>query len=651
MPAKTGGKTPASQSWKDYLRFASISFTAFLILTLGSAYVQGRDLIDQSGQAAHAGYDNIKEGVNFLLSQDAEMAQVAFSEAEKAFDELSVSTRYLTGQANTLMGESLFLDTANGLIEAALEVAQIGQSLASLMDRFKTLPQQVLSASQSGDVDVIGLVNQEQIAFRQLLASAANLQRKITSLNLGLLPVDLQEKLGVAQEQMGTFIAALLQTEGYFSLLYDILGDEVPHRYLILFQNNHELRATGGFIGSYMLVDVNDGRITKMEAKDVYENDGQLQEFVKAPAGINQVAERLYMRDANYSPDFPTSAKEIMWFLENSKGPSVDTVIAIDQTLIEELLSLTGPIVLPSFPYQIKSSNFNDIISYHTEAKIHKGSTPKQLLFDLIPSFKSKLSNLDDPQTALPILLKMIDEGHVQVYSNYQRIQDFSQEWGLSGKMLAPESKTDYLSVVTTSIGGNKSDAYIDTSLEHDTQISAKGEIKNSLVIKKTHTWGQAEETKMANMFERFGTGKLTKEALYFILGRGPNVDYMRVYVPLGSQLTSSTGINLEDVHVSQELGYTVFGFTNGPVNAGDSNQISLEYALPFKLSLSAIDNYKFLAENQAGAENIHLKKTLGIADSLRVEKSYPTSAFSLVPTLESDFTQPEIYITAITKK
>ena len=622
MPAKNGRKSSALGSRSGFFGFAVIAFIALMILGIGNAYIQGRELAQEGKESVHTAYENLKGGMDALMGQDGEGAMQYFTKARKAFDELSESTRHLTLQADQLSSQNLYLDTADALVESALEVTEIGQQLSLLMQDITALPGQILTGGK--DFDVMGLVHTKEGDIKTLLSRSASLQRKLTASNLDLLPSELAEKIRTAQGQVGQFIAALLEVEGNFDVVLTLLGDEVPHRYLVLFQNNHERRATGGFIGSYMIVDVNDGKITKMEAKDIYETDGQLADLVKAPAGIDQVADRLYMRDANYSPDFPTSARQIMWFLEHSKGPSVDTVIAIDQTLVENIIKLVGPMHLPSFPYQINANNFTDIISFHTEAKITDTATPKQLLFDLIPAFKESLAGMDNLGQILEVGRKMAERGHIQIYSQDARLEALSQRLGISGEIATPTPKTDYLSVITTSIGGNKSDQYMTMDLQHDTWILEDGVLTDKLVIRKRHDWGQEEETKIANMIKRFGTGKLTEEDLYFILGRGPNVDYVRVYVPKGSMIQSVEGLRLEEVDVSEDLGYTVFGFTVGPVYPREEKEISLSYRLPYSLNLDAEESYYFMAQNQSGAEKVLLTKSLHPAEGILMTDTFP---------------------------
>ncbi|MFH0837979.1 MAG: DUF4012 domain-containing protein [Patescibacteria group bacterium] len=649
-PAESGNNPPRFTRHGDFFRFAMVTLIAFLILGLGNAYVLGRDMVFESQEAAYEGYGNIKMGTDSLLAGDAAKAKEYFSKAESSFYELSQTAEPLTSQKNHLLAESLYLDTADKLIEGALEVTQIGQQLADLIQSFSGLPQAVFSVAGGEDGGLIEALQARKTSSDKILALAASLQRKMTTLNDRVLPDELKDKIISARSQVAQLIAGLLEVDNNFDVILRLLGDKMPHRYLILLQNNHELRATGGFIGSYLLVDINDGKISKMEAKDIYETDGQLQDVVSPPPGIDRVAGRLYMRDANYSPDFPTSAQSIMWFLEHSRGPSVDTVIAIDQSVVEDLLKLTGPLVLPDFPFQVKAGNFSDIVSFYTEAKLSDSVTPKQLLFDLIPVFQGKFANLKETEELLDVGIGLVKKGHIQAYSADPKVQDLIVRAGMDGGMTESEAKTDYLSVITTSVGGNKSDQYIKTNLRHRSVVGKKGQIEDELTIKKTHTFSESDKTKIQNLIDRYGTGKLSEESLFFILGEGPNIDYMRVYVPKGSQLQDASGIALSAIGVSEDIGYTVFAFTYGPIKAGDSQEITLRYTLPFRLSSSLFESYRFIARHQAGAENMALKKEIVMTGSPQTGGSYQATdnAFTSAPILETEFDSDQIFMSSI---
>jgi len=639
----------------EFWRFFWIAFVAFVMLSVGDAIVQGRNLAMNSQEFAMAGYDSLQSGMESLAQGDAIGAGKGFEEANQAFQALAANTQYLTSQANQLIHQSMYLDTAEKLIQSAIQVSEMGKDLVSILKGTQAIPEIFLQQFNSGttDIHLTDLIRTEKNKIDGIFVQVLTLQRNLTTLNAGILPSDISAKITRARDMTAQLISALKDLNSSFEMVLTLLGDKVPHRYLILFQNNHELRATGGFIGSYMIVDVNDGAISKMEAKDVYETDGQLTEVIPAPPGIDKVAPRLYMRDSNYSPDFPTSAEKIKWMLEHSRGPSVDTVIAIDQDVIESLLTLTGEIHLPDFPFQIRADNFNALISYYTEAKLSDTSTPKQLLFDMIPVLEQKLLSVERLPDIESVVQNMIRDRHIQAYSGDSDIQGLITRLGLDGGMIEAGLKTDFLSLVTTSIGGNKSDAFMTTSVDHTTEVSHDGLLTDSLNIQKTDTWKEEDFSQWANMISRYGTGKTSLDTLKFILGAGENLDYLRVYVPLGSRLYSAEGVKMSDVAVSEDLGYTVFAFEFGPVSAGETKSVNLHYELPFHLSFQPTDNYRFIAQKQAGAGEMHLKKSLVTSDYLTVLKSYPKGddAFSLNHVYETNFEGNQIFISAIGTK
>ena len=645
-PSRSGPRGPVFSSAKDFGRFALIAFMAFFGLNFGHAYIEGRNVIDQSTTLAFAGYEDLEQGIDHLLNQETDLATQAFVRAGSSFKSLEDSTDFLT-QPNDLVGESYYLEAADLLLGLAMDVSTMGQKLSQLMASVKVLPEQFLK--ESPDLDspaVMDVVNDKQAELSELLELATGMQQDLANLNIDLLPTSLHDKIHQAREQVGQFIAILLELDQLSDHVNTLLGDRVPHRYLILLQNNHELRATGGFIGSYMIVDVNDGKITKMEPHDIYASDGQIKRVLSPPPGIDQIADRWFMRDANYSPDFPTSAEQLMWFLEVSRGPSVDTVIAIDQTLVESALSVMGEIQLERFPVPITQDNFNQVISFYTEAKLSETDTPKQLLFDMIPVFKERLSALEDLPALFEVGEKMISQGHVQMYSKDPGIQSIFESYGLSGRVLPPQEKMDYLSVVSTSIGGNKSDGFINTQLSHLTTVDANGGMTNELSIQKTHQFSEEDGAVVQSLIDRFGSGEHTPGDIRFILGEGENLDYMRVYVPLGSELQSIQGVGMDEVEVFEELGYTMFGFIYGPVKAGENEEVKLTYSLPFDLEVGMVDNYRFVAERQAGAEMLSLRKTLKTSELLEVQKSFPEPV-----RLEGVFDETKLFMSAISAK
>lgn len=177
-----------------------------------------------------------------------------------------------------------------------------------------------------------------------------------------------------------------------------MLGMNAPKKYLILFQNNMELRPTGGFIGSFALITFEKGRMNQIVVNDVYSADGQLKGHVDPPEPIRRYLGEAnwYLRDSNWDPNFKSSAIKAEWFLDKELNQKVDGVISIDLYLIQELLKITGPIYLSDFNKTIDSSNLYLTTQSEVEDNFFPGSTKKaSFLTALSRSLITEIENLD----------------------------------------------------------------------------------------------------------------------------------------------------------------------------------------------------------------------------------------------------------------
>ncbi len=657
-PKNEEWKTPEPETKKQgklrgFFSFFGFAFAIFLILFVLGIGMSGWGLFEQAKPLAFAGYDSLKEGMGALKSQDLAGAKIRFAKAEQSFEALSERLRYLTGQANQFLDSPLYLEAANKLILVGVTGSQIGRELTEILEGAEKLPSIFTNQNLKGDssVKLTDVLRDLQAKIEGLNQKTLALSQDLDALSATALPTDVKTQIAKAKEPVTLFLEGLAEIRENFGTALKLLGDKVPYRYLVLLQNNHELRATGGFIGSYLLIDVNDGAIEKLETKDVYATDGNLIDYVPPPPGIDKVADRLYMRDANYSPDFPTSAKQIMWFLEHSNGPSVDTVIAIDQSVAEKLLELAGPIDTKAFPIPVTAANFNDLFSFNIESKQSETSTPKQMLIDFIPQVKEKLLGLGDFSKLADVATNLIQSRDIQVYSEDPEIEALATRFGLDGKMVAADPKTDFLALVTTAIGGNKSDAFIHTQVDHHTEVDRLGKVTDRLTITKTDTWTEKDFATWQTLVDRYGTGKADLKTLKFIQGQGDNMDYLRVYVPKGSRLIGLEGIDLAKLAAPEDLGYSVFAFPFGPLSPGMSKTVTITYELPFTIKSQPGDIYKFISQKQSGSENVTLKKSLAVSDALKIVETYPkveNSAFTLYPEFSVALDSNQIFLSAI---
>jgi hypothetical protein len=396
--------------------------------------------------------------------------------------------------------------------------------------------------------------------------------------------VSAKERLPVAVDMMRQAIPAL-------DLLNPLLGADEPKRYLVVFQNNAELRPTGGFIGSYALVDLREGEIVRLEIPGggSYSIQGQQTLKVSAPQPLRLINPHWEFQDSNWYPDFPTSAQLITRFYERGGGPTPHGVVAVNASVMERLLDAVGPIEMPEYGKTITSRNF----FYETQKAVEleydiEENAPKQFLADLAPKLLERLesADLDVAQVVGGALLEALAAKEIQLYVGDETMERQITELGWGGEVKPTDG--DYLYVVHTNIAGQKTDVMMRDKLSRFAKILPDGSVIVTLDLERTH--------------------RGEKNALFTGVR---NVDFVRFYVPSGAELIAATGFKAPDprlfkiadeaygeeetlsaeeaaarfdresgTRISEDAGKTVFGnwIMTDP---GETSRVKLIYQLP----------------------------------------------------------------------
>lgn len=430
---------------------------------------------------------------------------------------------------------------------------------------------------------------------------AASLAVKETSKSLAV--------LGEVPELFSQKFKALNQGSAWAEFFLRASGYYNPRYYLVLFQNNSEIRPTGGFIGSYALLSVDEGKIEIKKIEGIFNVSGQQKINVVPPKPLQKVSTSWQLHDANWFFDFPSSARALSWLYEKSGGPTVDGVIAITPELVQTLFTLTDSIDLASFGLTLDEKNFMDILQYEVEVKYKERNLkdPKEILTHLAPLLIEKLSSLPK-ETLFATLLQSLEKKEILLYFLTPEEEAFVnyQNWGGAVKPAA----ADYLAVVNTNINGFKTDRVITQKVSYETAIEEDGSIIDTVTITRAHTGGNTPY----DWYNRV------------------NADYLRVYVPRGSTLLEARGHTLEitsppidyqkaeykeypllkDVEektlideetgtrISEENGKKVFGNWIY-VSPGETVQLTYRYLLPFTIKGGNYGSHTLTVQKQAG--------------------------------------------------
>lgn len=275
------------------------------------------------------------------------------------------------------------------------------------------------------------------------------------------------------------------------SNLPDILGKNGKKTYLVIFQNNMELRPTGGFIGSFGLMSFEGGRMTDFTLSDVYSADGQLKGHVEPPAPIREYLGEAnwFLRDSNWDPDFPTSARRIEWFLDKEIDKQVDGVVSLDLDSVKKMLELTGPIYLTDYNLNISSDNLYEETQSEVEGDFFAGTHKKaSFLTALSRNLVTEVSSLDSGKKVgvLKAFYKSLEQKHMQVFLHEEGVQSSFSNLGWSGEVLSPDCGetcyADLIGVVEANVGVNKANLFIKRDQKLKVEITDK-EIKRELVL------------------------------------------------------------------------------------------------------------------------------------------------------------------------
>lgn len=311
-------------------------------------------------------------------------------------------------------------------------------------------------------------------------------------------------------------------------------SDEGPKTYLLLVQNEDELRATGGFITAAGTALVQNGKISDLTFEDSGTLDDWENPYPSAPWQLSEYMNNPVMvfRDANWYVDFPKSALYAEYFYSYNKGYSVDGVIAFDQQFLIDLLRLLGPVDVEGVETPItadnvveymrasKTPNAEEAYSPEWNSKVFIGKLGNALLAKLFSQGSLDLGYVD-------FALQVLNERHLLMQFDNAEMTSFLERHGWDGAIKAPQG--DFLMVVDSNIGYNKTNALVDTNLEYQINLQ-----NLAVPVGRVTVSHKNNSSKLVNCDLR-AKSFLPGEKDYPV--DGCYWDYMRVYTPAGSRL------------------------------------------------------------------------------------------------------------------
>lgn len=584
-------KRPAS--WWKRLLFAAVLIGLYAAL--------GRPLLHTVSYAVAGGLA-MQQGRSAVESLDFKASADHFSRAQDYLAEARQASTGLGWPASVVgLGQ-----TQHELEQGLAALATTADGLTTLSVAGEPWPGQLhellqfhnrsdsTDATQAATTDIQALVDQSKIGLRQSrqqfsqaisllsgsestkVAGASMVAGEETIGERGLLAGFLQSARNLLVEAQ----TMLDQADQALDVLPQVLGADDKKSYLAVFQNSNELRPTGGFMGSYALIQVEQGRISTFKIDDMYNPDGQLHTDLPAPAPLQQElgVSQLFIRDANWSADVVTSGRQVADLYEAATKESIDGVLFITTKAIKPLLSSLGPLHLENFNETVTADNFAMLAQEHSNVGFVPGSTGKRdFLGVLAETLLARIEQGDsgDWLKAGQAITQGLHNREIQLYAEDPAVALLIDQQDWSGRTKVTDG--DYLRVVDANVGANKSNYYVTRQTEYSVNVDRDSHLSGVAKISWQHT----------------GTSGTWPGGNYR--------NYVRLYVPLGSTLIGASNFDVEQLDVYAEGDKQVFG---GYVTVPYDSQKTVEvaYALPARLGLlENSGDYNLLWQKQSG--------------------------------------------------
>lgn len=409
----------------------------------------------------------------------------------------------------------------------------------------------------------------------------------------------LPDEMKQVKEVVDAVTKGVTDAKPALTLLPKLAGMERERKYLVIFHNDGELRGTGGFMTAYAVLRVEKGRIAPEQSSDIYDLDAKFRERLQPPEPIKKYLKNVpywYLRDMNLSPDFKENMDLFMSYAAKVAGfPKIDGVIGVDTNVLVEILNLFGFVNVPGFGkftsendprcecpqvvYQLELIADRPVATLVENRKGVMGPLMRELV---VKAYDAPTAWWDD---LLKIFGTNVQAKHIVFYFPDEEFQVAAEKLNAAGRVA--ETSGDYLLITDVNFGGAKANFFVKQNVTSQLSIESDGTLKRTLTIE----YDNPAPASNCNL----EAGQLCLNA--------PMPNYVRIYVPKGSVLMESVGLD-QPAQAKEELGRTVFeGFVK--VNPESTTKTIYTYTLPWKQTDAPEE---MLIQKQVGKDVSHYK-------------------------------------------
>jgi hypothetical protein len=478
---------------------------------------------------AETAYSGVKTQNLVIAKTELEAAKSEVDKAQQTYQTLSF-LRFTPFSWHFSDGEHVFNAAVAG-VDAGLLVVNAVEPYADVIG-FKGQGSFVGGTTEDRIIKIIETIDKVNPSLDEVSQKINIINQELEAVNPKRYPYvkiqgqSVENLISMAQEQTGQANALLAQFRPALNVLPEVAGLTKSQKYLVLFQNDAELRATGGFMTAYAVLKVDKGKVSPENSSDIYDLDNKFTKRITPPDIIRTLLKvsSWHLRDMNLSPDFKTSMEQFVSYYNELPGEAkVDGVIAVDTQLLTDLVRILGPIDVPGFGkftadndprcdcpqvfYALEEMADRPTYMIRTDRKAVLGPLMQTILVRAYSAPKQVWPDL------FTTIWKNMNQKHVLMYFFNEDFQNAAENINVAGRI--KEYDADYLHINDSNFGGAKTNMF--TTQTVDQEITKEG---NFLTKTVTITYKNPRKGDNCNL----EAGKLC------LNGKMPN--WTRVYLP-----------------------------------------------------------------------------------------------------------------------
>jgi Protein of unknown function (DUF4012) len=346
-------------------------------------------------------------------------------------------------------------------------IADMGAELSDAGVQLANLDARLIKPAEAGTAGhtLLTVLAETSASLTTVRNDLVQAQADANRVDAGQLSSSQQRTFKKARSQIDAGLAGLEEFQRLVPVLNDVLGANGPRTYLVEQLNPAELRAGGGFIGSYSILRADHGALSVVRSGDSYDLaaprplPGQ-PGFIPQPTPYREIVPDISWSfvDSNIYPDFPSNAKTAIQFAEPRVG-KIDGVIAFDYYTVAKMLELTGPMTVAGYGVTLNSKNLiPELIKIDLAgAKVHK-----TILAAMAGPLMARVSTL--PVSQWPVLLgafnTLATQRHLQVYLVNAAAEKEIDRYGWSG-VVNPTNASEFFMELEDNYWGNKDNYFV----------------------------------------------------------------------------------------------------------------------------------------------------------------------------------------------